>query len=140
MSTVRITHRLGTGSVKSILQGEPLFRDMLRRGLLVETKAKHNLSDDPKRVDTGRLRSSINTNITRTALGPVVRIGTTVKYAMWVHEGTGVFGPRGSRIYPKRAKVLKWNPKGSSKPVFRRSVAGMRPNHFLRNALPAARG
>lgn len=114
-------------------------RDMLRRGLNVETRAKQALSEPPRRIDTGRLRASIGTTqIFRNGV-PGARVGTTVYYAIFVQRGTGLFGPKRRRIRPKVRKFLKFTPKGASQPIFRRSVAGMKPNRFLTNGLKAAR-
>lgn len=67
---------------------DPLARDMLRRGLRVETAAKRRISHSPRRIDTGRLRASINTQIFRRNGLPGARIGTNVEYAIFVHNGT----------------------------------------------------
>lgn len=119
----------------------PVVRDLLRRGLAVESAAKRNLSGagGPKRVDTGRLRASIATVVVQRDGAPAVLVGTSVRYARWVHDGTGIYGPRRTPIRPRRAKFLRFRPKGSSRYVYARSVRGMKPNPFLRNALPAAR-
>ncbi len=116
-------------------------RDLLRRGLRVETQAKRNLGgvDGPKRIDTGRLRASINTQLVTRNGEPAVIVGTNVFYARFVHGGTGLYGPRGRKITPKRAKRLRFRPHGSGRYVYARSVRGMKPNHFLTNALRAAR-
>lgn len=130
-------------------KGGGVLRDLLRRGLLVESAAKRNLSGigGPKRIDTGRLRASITTIAIDRDQRPVVLVGTNVKYARWVHDGTGIYGPRGTRIHPRSAKVLVWPSVkyGKSKGKFRgkavaRWTRGMRPNPFLKNALIAAKG
>lgn len=115
---------------------------MLRRGLLVETQAKRNLGGigGPKRVDTGRLRASINTQLVVEQGIPRAVIGTNVYYARWVHDGTGLYGPRHAVIRPKRRKFLRFRPHGSRRYVYARSVKGSPGNPFLRNALHAARG
>lgn len=62
-------------------------------------------------------------------------------YARAVAEGTGIFGPKGQRITPKRARVLTvpvdspptgegYLIAGGKYFVFRRSVAGMAPNDY----------
>lgn len=63
-------------------------RDMLRRGLRVESAAKRRISHSPRRIDTGRLRASINTRPIVHGGLPGVRVGTNVDYAIYVHEGT----------------------------------------------------
>ena len=115
---------------------------MLRRGLLVETQAKRNLGGigGPRRIDTGRLRASIHTALIFRNGAPCASVGTNVYYGIWVHDGTGIYGPRHQPIKPKRAKRLRFRPHGKSRYVYAKQVAGIRPNPFLRNALPAARG
>lgn len=124
-----------------------VVKDLIKRGKRVESAAKRNLSGlggDPKRVDTGRLRSSIKVELVFRPEGPTVRVGTNVRYARWVHDGTGIYGPKRTLIRPKRAKALVFRSKlyGQKSGKFRgkvvvKSVKGMRPNPFLAKALPA---
>lgn len=144
MAQVHFTHRLDLNAVRAILASERggVARDMLRRGLLVETQAKRNLGGvgGPKRVDTGRLRASINTQLVIRQGRPVAVVGTNVFYARYVHDGTGIYGPRHRVIRPIRRKFLRFKPVGSRRWVYARQVRGMVGNPFLRNALRAARG
>lgn len=107
-------------------------RDMYRRGRRVEGYAKRLAN-----VDTGRMRASIHTE--QLAVGDTwgARVGTDVKYAIFVHEGTGIYGPTHARIVPRSSKVLVWKPRGG-KTIFVRSVRGIEGNPFLRRALAAA--
>lgn len=106
-------------------------------GKAIFTKGKKVESEAKRRcpVDSGRLRSSISTEISLTNKGPVARVGTNVKYAVFVHEGTGVFGPRRTIITPKRSRFLVFRPKGAIKKVFAKRVRGMRGTPFLEEAL-----
>lgn len=113
-------------------------KDLFRRGKKVEAKAKRNLQREPKRVDTGLLRSSIHTTLLTVGGLPAVRVGTNVFYAIYVHDGTGIYGPKGRYIYPVNAKFLSWKLK-NGKRVFALRVAGMRPNPFLKDAVMAAK-
>ncbi len=144
MADVSWSHRLDNAAINRLLtspQGGAV-RDLLRRGLLVETQAKRNLAgqDGPRRIDTGRLRSSINTQVVTRAGVPTVLVGTNVWYARLVHDGTGLYGPKHAMIKPKRHKFLRFKPKGQRRYVYARQVKGMRPNKFLLNALRAAKG
>lgn len=143
MARVSYTHRLDLPAVRALLTSPRggVVRDLLRRGLRVESQAKRNLAGigGPKRIDTGRLRASISTQVVFRSGEPAVIVGTNVKYARWVHDGTGLYGPRQAVIRPRRGKFLRFKPKGAHKFVYARKVRGMRPNPFLRNALPAAR-
>lgn len=130
-------------AVQKVLTGPqgPVAKDLLRRGIRVQTQAKRNLGgvgNLPKRVDTGLLRSSIAVQL-RTGPDISVRIGTNVYYALWIHEGTGIYGPRHAPIFPKTARYLRFKPKGADHYIYRRSVKGIKPNPFLVEALSAAR-
>lgn len=120
-------------------------KDLYRRGLKVQTRARILLSgsaNHPKRVSTGNLRSSIQVQLrTIGGRGPVVRVGTNVAYSRYVHDGTGLYGPKRRKIRPKRAKALRFKGAryGKSGYIYAHSVRGMRPNHFLADALVAAR-
>jgi phage gpG-like protein len=144
MASVSWSQRLDPAAIRALVTSPRggVVQDLLRRGLLVETQAKRNLGGvgGPKRVDTGRLRASINTQLVTRNGEPAVLVGTNVFYARWVHDGTGIYGPRARRITPKNHKRLRFRPSGSRKYVYARSVAGMRPNAFMKNALHAARG
>lgn len=138
MARVRISPDLGKKVQAAALDG--IARDMQRRGLRVESAAKVRISGHPKRVNTGRLRSTIKAVPIRRRGVPGSRIGTNVKYALLVHNGTGIYGPRHQPIRPKTKKFLRFIPKGGAHYVFAKSVRGMRPNPFLTDALIAARG
>ena len=144
MVTVSWSHQLDLGAVQQLLTSRQggVVRDLLRRGLLVETQAKRNLGGigGPKRIDTGRLRASIASVVVTRNNRPAVLVGSNLNYALFVHEGTGVYGPKHAPIRPKRAKRLRFKPRGSRKWVYARQVKGMAPNRFLTNALHAARG
>lgn len=134
MAEIVITQDVDDATLQRILhsRGGQVARDMYRRGRRVEGYAKRLVN-----VDTGRLRASIHTEQKR--FGDVwgVRVGSDVAYARYVHDGTGLYGPRHVRIVPRNAKVLRWTTRGG-KNVFARSTIGSKPNPFLRDALVAA--
>jgi hypothetical protein len=151
---VEVRHVLDVQAITRLLSSPTggVAKDMMRRGYRVEAAAKRCCP-----VDHGRLRSSIHTQMTHVGGRIVVEIGTDVEYALWVHNGTGLYGPRHARIYPKKGKVMVWTnykkfrsggvnyiqTKGGKDVVrsvtFARSTRGMRGTPFLRDALPAAR-
>lgn len=138
-----VYHQLDRSAIKKLLTSSdgPVAREILRRSIKVESAAKRNISGTggPKRVDTGRLRASITHAIVMTTGKPVGRVGTNVNYALYVHEGTGIYGPRGAYIIPKRSRFLVFTAK-DGKTVFTKRVSGMKKNQFLKNALKAAKG
>jgi hypothetical protein len=88
-------------------------------------------------VDQGPLRSSISADVqTGEARGEVRgTVGSRLPYAIWQEDGTGIYGPRGVPIRPKRARFLRFIPKGGNDYVFARQVRGVRPQRYLRRAL-----
>jgi len=144
MARVKITQRLDRAAIARILTSTrgPVARDLLVRGIRVQSQAKQNLAgitgSGPRRIHTGRLRSSIAVRLL-SRNGLVVRVGSNVHYALYVHDGTGVHGPKHRPIRPRTKRYLRFKPYGSTDFVFARKVKGMRPNQYLLRALPAAR-
>lgn len=109
-------------------------RDLYRRALRVESRAKQLCSGSMVKVRTGVLRSSIKAGQVQVdSRGMYVRIGTNVRYAFLVHEGRGP-------VFPRNAKVLRWVDFNTRKPVFRMRAGPARPRPFLKTALAAAAG
>ena len=128
MSTAEV--RVNDAVIQKMLHSPKgqVARGILKLGKKVERKAKRLVP-----VDHGVLRNSISTELI-IRRGPVARIGTKVKYALYVHEGTGIHGPKGQPIYPRNGKVLVFTTK-KGKQVFARSVKGMKGTPYLRDAL-----
>lgn len=143
--TYIVTNTLDVVAIHRQLHGREggVYRDMLRRGLRVQTMAKRLAP-----VDTGRLRQSI-------ALGSEPRVvegestiaivvGTDLEYAAAVHRGTGIFGPHHTPITPKRGKLLVFEVggpgRGGQRLVVARSVRGQPGRPFLKDALKAVVG
>lgn len=132
----------------------PVVQDVWKRGHRVAALAKRLCP-----VDEGTLRASIYVEVIVGPGGVVCRVGSRLRYAIFVHEGTGLYGPRHAMIRPVHARMLAWPVRGtsSSRPssvpgrgrvtsksltptgwAFARQVRGVRPRRFLSEALPAA--
>lgn len=71
-------------------------------------------------------------------LGRVYLSESIAPYGAYVHNGTGVYGPRHSPIVPKTAQLLRW--KGlDGKWHSAKSVRGMKPDKFLYHAFDGAK-
>lgn len=82
------------------------------------------------RVDTGALAQSVKTELVRSdTRGVYYRVAADQTYARYQHDG--VPGP----IYPRRAKVLRFTPKGGSVAIFRPQVSGFDGIYFLTRPL-----
>lgn len=145
-------HQFHPAAVQALLASPQggLAKDVYKRGLRVQAAARRFLSGSgpghPKRIDTGRLRNDVSVNLVTANGLPAVRIGTSVKYSRWVHDGTGIYGPKHALIRPKQAKVLVFKSKvyGAKSGKFKgkvvvKTVKGMPGNPFLRDALKFAK-
>lgn len=101
------------------------------------------VSDDVVRFGRGKAPGKIATTIgvtksRATAYKAKVTVEATAPYSLFPEEGTGIYGPKGGRIYPKTAKVLVFRPRGSSQLVFAKSVKGQKAQHYMEKSLIAA--
>lgn len=126
----------------------PVVQEVARVARRVENQAKRNAP-----VDEGTLRASIFTEIDIARPRVTARVGSKLKYALYVHEGTGIYGPRGAVIRPRTASVLVFEPgrligplpRGRREsprgrrggPIFAKFVRGIPKNPFLVEALIA---
>ena len=144
-----MTVRINQTELKRLMAGPsgPVYRDIVRRTNSVLNAARRGCP-----VDEGRLRSSLAMEVRASTDAVVGRVGTNVKYALPVHEGTGIYAGKGP-IRPVRARMLAWPVKNNSggggarrykagataQYAFAKQVRGMRGRPFLRNALEAAK-
>lgn len=72
-----------TGAIERVDEMPEVVRDLTRRAVKVERRAKQLAP-----VDTGRLRSSVTHEVTRDGQGPVAIVGSDVDYAPYQELGT----------------------------------------------------
>lgn len=87
--------------------------------------AAMNLERNPRRVDTGRLKNSLTHEVVPDEA--MVEVGTNVEYAVYVEYGTGKYADKGGG---RSTPWLFQDSKGEF-----HITSGMKPNHFLRDAL-----
>lgn len=109
----------------------PVARHMLSRGRKVQRAARRNVNSR-----SGDLARSIDVQIVTTGGVSGAQIGTSLHYARYVHDGTGIYGPAHRPIRPSRKKALTFS--GATNQVFAHSVRGQPGTHFLTRALDAA--
>jgi bacteriophage HK97-gp10 putative tail-component len=123
--------------------GSPVRRNWRNLGQKVQRVA---IRKAPK--DTGRMAASISVAVHNVPGALIATIGTSARYALWVHEGTGIYAGHGP-IRPRSGKYLRFkvgpSPKGLArrKPrpvVYATEVAGQPPQPFLTAALGAVLG
>lgn len=101
--------------------------------------------------DTGALAASIEAVVNVYGNDIIGHIGSRLDYALYQHEGTGIYGPKHRVIRPVSKKVLKFRPgrgfgplqRGVTRPsperrgpyIFAKYVKGTQKNPFLVDAL-----
>lgn len=103
---LRAAFQINEAEYRRFLSG-PVMRDLIRRGIRVESAAKKNASQPHRNgpntgsvpghgpaVRTGRLRASITHRPGVDALGPYVDVGSAVLYAPYVELGTSRMAAR----------------------------------------------
>lgn len=127
MAGVRL--KWNEAELKRLLDDDLVPAAVERAAGKVRDRAKVHITR-ARRVDTGALRNSITSRRIRTRPGGVwYEVGSDLPYAIYQHEG--VTGP----IYPRRAKVLRFKPKGSGAYVYARSVSGFSGVPYLTDAM-----
>lgn len=143
--------RLDNEGLRNVLSGQDgaVWLSVLRTAKRVENSAKRKAP-----VDQGKLRASITTEMRSENNTPVAVVGSNLEYAIYVHEGTGLWSKRKpGPIRPVRAKVLRWprkNQSGSGRRryrggrtdayVYAKQSAGSPPKPFLTDALREVTG
>ena len=115
------------------LSGNPILEAMGKAVLLVEGKAKKNVS-----VDRGALRASITPDVAQR--DNVVRgvVGSSIKYAPYQELGTRPFWPPWKPLYEWAKRKVRGNIKaaGALAAGARKAIAkrGIKAQHFLQGA------
>jgi hypothetical protein len=119
---------------EAIRATEPAVRAIVRA---IEAVAKRRC---PK--VTGRLANDITGRVVHRAGRPIGQIGNRVDYAEYVHNGTGIHGPRRQRIQAKPGRYFAFRGRSGTM-VYVTSHQGQRPQPYLlaavREVVPNAR-
>lgn len=83
---------------------------------------------------TGKLARAHRTRFERRGRLAVGIVENVADHARYVHNGTGLYGPRRRKIYPRNASVLVFKSTGG-KTVFAAWTRGQKPQPWLYNSL-----
>lgn len=95
-------------------------------------------------VDDGIGRASIDHTVEIAPGRVIMRAGSPLQYMYWQDIGTGVHGPRKRPIVPITKKFLRFEvkagtlAKGNRPVVYAKSVQGVKPTRWLRDAFADA--
>lgn len=104
----------------------PKFREKLLDQLANDTKI---IFEKNTPMDTGNAASAYKISKTDNQR----EISNDTKYLGWVNDGTGIYGPRHTKITPKHARFLHFHWKG--KEWFLKSVKGQKPQKFVERSM-----
>lgn len=116
--------------------GEGLKKDITSR-----TARVRKLARTLAPPGTGRLRRALKYVVEGTRLhwvGTVYVDDAIAPHGLYVHDGTGRYGPAGRDIEPQNSRRMVFKNQAGRK-IAVLSVRGQRANPFLRRAMPAAR-
>jgi hypothetical protein len=141
MARVVTRIQLNQAEIDRLLRGGsgPVVRHVATLTRHTQNAAKRNA-----KVDEGHLRASVTQAVTTTASEVRGRVGTGLIYGLYLHEGTGVYGPRGAPIRPVHRQFLRFEVKsgtaaiGRRPVVFARSVRGVPGDKWLLRALQSS--
>lgn len=88
-------------------------------------------------VDTGTTRAGWQIRHSSTGNTITATVYNKSDVALYLHTGTGIYGPRGREIRPVRADALRFKPKGSSRYIYRMSSRGYPPSSYIIRGLRA---
>jgi len=114
--------------------GGPVGDALMRLAREVATSARRRA---PRA--TGQLAGSIRAELGGRGGSLQARVVADAPHAVYVHEGTGVYGKRGRMIRPRAARVMAWRDSGGGW-VFAKKVRGVPPRPFLKQAAEAVIG
>lgn len=145
------TFRVNKAVVDELLRGRsgPVVRHIQDIVDNVRSEAVRNV-----KRDTGALAASHEATVNVYGRVVVGRVGTPLHYARYLHEGTGIYGPKRKRIVPVTAKALRFkagrmigplpagrsgtSPEDRGAWVFAKSVRGVPPHPWLVEAFERA--
>lgn len=127
---VSTSFALDRGRIERMLRlpGGLVDRNLRRRVARVQQAAE--------RLAPGSMGRGIRSSIRYEADGPVGTVTSTHHASLFVTQGTGIYGPTGRRITPRRARALRFVLNG--RVVYAASVKGQKPNDFMIRALREA--
>ncbi|MEV0822545.1 hypothetical protein [Nonomuraea rubra] len=144
MARVRV--RVNQAEFRRLTQSPagPVVRQADQIGRRTVNGAKRNV-----KVDDGHLRSTIDHTLDVSARRVTMRAGSPLAYGLYLHEGTGLYGPKRKVIRPISAKALRFEvktpgpggrvpAKGRRAVVFAKFVRGVKPDKWLVRAFRAA--
>lgn len=125
---------IGQEELKRAFQQAPqLARREFSKAIASTAASIQNAAKRYAPVDQGVLRASIHTEGPTATNGNVeATVGTNITYAPYQEEGTGLYGPRKTKIVPIHGKLLVFQKGGET--IFARSDKGVRPKWYFKRA------
>lgn len=119
---------------------EPLRVRIAQHGLNLVDRAAVIARDDTRAAAsrrTGALADGIDISPAQGSPLVISTITSAAPYSQYQDEGTGVYGPTGTRIFPRSAKALVFDWPAAGGVVAFRSIAGAPGRHYFHEPMRA---
>lgn len=137
MATVYYNLRVAVDDIESAIIAElqsVTRKEVEEKTIKVQDAVKDILKERTKEPSF-RLAHSIKTDIDTDEDGTNGLVYSDVPYAVWVEDGTGIYGPRKALIFPKHSPFMQFIPYGMDRKVRAWKVRGQEPKHMFRDGL-----
>jgi|GEM_PF-933029 len=108
------------------------IRKGFRAGMMRATSAAEAVVVEEAPVREGNLRDAVMSTVKGEGVHVTGYVTPTAPYSEYVHRGTGIYGPYGTPIIPRKKKALAFTYGGRT--LVRKSVRGQKPNPFVTRA------
>lgn len=121
---------------------DDLLRDVRRVGGNADRIMRGFLTNATNKIQSeARSRAPHKTGALQRSILPEINdldalVAVNEKYGVWIEEGTGIYGPTGQPIRPKKAKMLVFSIGGRK--IVTKSVKGTKAKPFFKPGIKAA--
>lgn len=109
-------------------------KTLLKIGTTAKARSQQIIGEEIK-DRSGKLKSRVSFELVRNGDHVELHLEDSAgTYALYQHEGTGIYGPKKRPIKPKHGKFLVWKDPDTGKLIFAKQVRGTPGKKFLSRA------
>lgn len=137
MATNTIKVEITNGSVDKAV-AKVVGKVLIKIGTTAKARAQQIIGEEIK-DRSGKLKAGVDFSIKRTGDHVELHLDDDAgAYALYQHEGTGIYGPKKRPIRPKKGKFLVWEDPDTGEKIFATEVRGTPGKKFLSRAVEFA--
>lgn len=133
MATNKIKVDITSGSVDQAV-AKVVGKLLVKIGTTAKARAQQIIGEEIK-DRSGKLKASTDFAIQRNGNHIELHLDNSAgSYALYQHEGTGIYGPKKRPIRPKHGQFLVWTDPDTGEKIFAKEVRGTPGKKFLSRA------